>query len=83
MSKIKVYSGSRCPYCVMLKDWLKENKIEFEEVDVSQNRKAAQEIIEKTGQMGIPVTEINGEFIIGFDKEKLKKALKLWSFLGF
>jgi glutaredoxin-like YruB-family protein len=77
MSKIKVYSTSHCPYCVTLKEFLKERDIEFEDIDVEQDGQAAQEMIEKTGQMGVPVLEIDGEIIVGFDKEKISCLLKI------
>jgi len=77
MAKVKVYTTPICPYCVALKEFLKENKIEFEEIDVSQDEMAAKEMIEKTGQTGVPVLEIDGEFVVGFDKEKIKKLLNL------
>lgn len=73
--KIKIYSTKTCPYCTIEKDFLKENKIEFEDVDVSDDQKAANEMVKKSGQMGVPVTEIDGEIVVGFDKEKLKKIL--------
>ncbi|MDP2906325.1 MAG: glutaredoxin domain-containing protein [Nanoarchaeota archaeon] len=73
--KIKVYSTKTCSYCTMEKDFLKQNKIEFESIDVSDDQKAANEMIKKSGQMGVPVTEIDGEIVVGFDKEKLKKIL--------
>ncbi len=78
--KVIVYTTPICSYCHMVKDFLKENKIEFEEINVAEDQEAAQEMVKKSGQMGVPVTEItngNTEMIIGFDKEKLKKALKL------
>ena len=74
---IKVYSTQTCPYCHMAKDFLKENKIKFEDIDVSENEEKANEMIEKSGQMGVPVIDIDGEIIIGFDKEKIKKLLKI------
>lgn len=74
---IKVYVTPICPYCVTLKSFLKEHCIEFEEIDVSGNDKLIDEIIEKTGQMGVPVMEINGELIVGFDKEKISKLLDI------
>ncbi|MBU2578509.1 glutathione S-transferase N-terminal domain-containing protein [Patescibacteria group bacterium] len=77
MSKNKVYSTSHCPYCVTLKEFLKERNIEFEDIDVGQDEKMAQEMIEKTGQMGVPVIEIDGEFVIGFDKAKIVKLLNI------
>ena len=73
--KIKVYSTPICPYCVALKNFLEERKIKFEEIDVSQDQIAAKEMVEKTGQMGVPVIDIDGEFIIGFDREKITKML--------
>jgi len=60
-----------------LKIFLKEHKIEFEEVDVSKNEEALKEMIQKSGQMGVPVIEIDGEIVVGFDKEKISKILKL------
>jgi len=75
--KIKVYSTPACPYCYALKDFLREHKIEFEDVDVSTDQQAAEEMIRKSGQMGVPVTEIDGEIVVGFDKEKLEKLLNI------
>ena len=75
--KIIVYSTPTCPYCHAAKEFLKENKIEFKDIDVSKDQSAAQEMIEKSGQMGVPVLDINGTIIVGYDKEAIKKALKL------
>ena len=75
--KITVYSTPVCPWCVKLKEWLKRNKIEFEEIDVSTDLDSAKSMVEKTGQMGVPVTEIDGQFVIGFDINKLKEILKI------
>ncbi len=75
--KVTVYSTPTCPYCHAAKEFLKENKIEFKDVDVSKDQTAAQEMIEKSGQMGVPVLDINGTIIVGYDKEAIKKALKL------
>ncbi|PIU47165.1 NrdH-redoxin [bacterium (Candidatus Gribaldobacteria) CG07_land_8_20_14_0_80_33_18] len=74
---VKVYSTPICPYCVVLKKFLGEHNIEFEDVDVSQNEEAAKEIIEKSGQMRVPVIEINGEIVVGFDKEKISTLLNI------
>ena len=52
---VKVYSTGSCPYCHMVKDFLKKNKIKFEDIDVSCNHEAANDMIEKSGQMGVPV----------------------------
>ncbi len=77
MAKVIVYSTATCPYCVMAKDFLKQNSVEFEDIDVSQDKEKAQEMMDKSGQMGVPVIDINGKIIIGFDKEAMKKELGL------
>ncbi|MDD5433442.1 MAG: glutaredoxin domain-containing protein [Candidatus Pacebacteria bacterium] len=74
---VKVYSTEFCPYCVALKEFLHENNIEFQEIDVTENQKAQEEMISRSGQMGVPVVEIDGEMIIGFDREKISQLLKL------
>lgn len=75
--KVKVYSTSTCPYCVRVKQFLKENAVNFQDIDVSRDQDAAQEMIKRSGQMGVPVIDIDGELIVGFDKEKIKKILGL------
>jgi glutaredoxin-like YruB-family protein len=75
--KVIVYSTPTCPYCHAAKEFLKENKIDYKDIDVSKDQTAAQEMIEKSGQMGVPVIDINGTIIVGYDKEAIKKALKL------
>jgi len=79
--KIKIYSTSVCPYCVMLKDYLKKRNVEFTDVDVSKDEQAADEMIKKSGQMGVPVAIfISGDgrekVIIGFDKANIDELLK-------
>jgi len=74
---ITIYTTPACPFCHQLKDFLKANKIEFKEIDVSKNQKTTQEMVEKSKQMAVPVTEINGEIIVGFDVQKLKEKLKI------
>lgn len=74
---VTVYTTNHCPYCVMAKRFLKENNVEFEEKNVEKDRDAAHEMIEKSGQMGVPVLDINGKIIVGFNKEEIKKELKL------
>lgn len=73
---VKVYSTPSCPWCAKVKEYLKENKIAFKTIDVAADQKAAQEMIKKSGQTGVPVVEINGEIIVGFDKTAIEKALK-------
>jgi glutaredoxin 3 len=74
---VKVYSTPTCPYCIRAKQFLKDNNIVFEDVDVSLNETEAEQMVEKSGQMGVPVLDIDGQIIIGFDKEKIKEALGL------
>lgn len=61
----------------MVKDFLTEHKIKFEDIDVGEDRKAAEEMVRKSGQMGVPVIEIGKQIIVGFDREAIKKALKI------
>lgn len=75
--KVRVFSTPSCPYCVTLKQFLKKHNIKFEDIDVSQDKAALDEMIEKSGQMKVPVIDINGKFIKGFDKEKISKLLKI------
>ena len=75
--KVKIYSTPFCPYCAMAKDFLKKNGVKFEDANVQEDRKAAMEMIKKTGQSGVPVIEIDGQIIIGFDREKLIEVLGL------
>jgi glutaredoxin-like YruB-family protein len=77
MAKVKVYSTPTCPYCHLVKEFLKENNIEFEDVNVSQNKEALSEMVEKSGQMGVPVIDIDGEIVVGFDKERITKLLNI------
>lgn len=77
MPSIKIYSTPTCPHCKMAKQFLNDNKIAFENIDVSTDEKAAQEMIDKSGQMGVPVFEIDGKIVIGFNKAELTKILEL------
>ena len=61
----------------MAKNFLKQNKIAFEDIDVSVDRKMINEMFERSGQLGVPVIDINGKIIVGFDKEAIKKELKI------
>lgn len=77
MHKITIYSTPSCPYCVMAKDFLKENGIDFTDFNVAEDEKAREEMIKKTNQMGVPVIDIDGEIIIGFDKPKISQILEI------
>ena len=78
---VKLYSTKTCPYCMMEKKWLEKEKIKHEVVYVDTDQQEAIKMVEKTGQMGVPVTQINfedgrEEFVIGFDKPILEYYLK-------
>lgn len=79
--KVKLYGGESCPYCILAKRFLETNKIVFEYIDVQVDQVQARYVVEKTQQNGIPVIEIiedgKSEFIIGFDKEKIKEKLNI------
>lgn len=72
---IKVYSTSTCPWCDKVKNYLKSENIEFQEINVQDNMKAREEMIKRSNQMGVPVLDINNNIIIGFDKPAILKAL--------
>ncbi len=78
--KVKVYATTTCPYCTMIADWLTSKKVAFEKILVDQDQKAAIDMVRRTGQMGVPVTEIvlkdgKSEFIIGFNQPQLAYLL--------
>lgn len=75
--QVKVYSTPTCPYCIRTKQFLKDNNVVFQDIDVSSDQEAAEEMIRKSGQMGVPVLDIDGDIIVGFDKEKIKATLQL------
>lgn len=72
---VKVFSTKICPYCVTLKEFLKQNDVEYEEIDVGEDEDGRKEMIEKSGQMGVPVLEINGQIVVGFDKVRILELL--------
>ena len=74
--KVIIYSTPHCPYCVYAKDYFKENNVSFEDIDVSKDRAKAQEMVEKSGQMGVPVIDIDGNILVGFQPEAFEQLLK-------
>jgi glutaredoxin-like YruB-family protein len=75
--RVTVYSTPTCSWCNTLKSWLKKNDIPFSDVDVSRDQHAAEELVMRTGQQGVPQTDINGEIVVGFNQQKLKELLGL------
>ena len=77
MLKVRVFTTIACPYCYTLTEFLKEHNIEFEEIDVSKDEKARDEMIKKSGRLEAPIIEIDGQIVVGFDKEKICKLLNI------
>ena len=75
--KVVIYTTKDCPFCKKTKEFFKEHNIKYSEKDVGNDEKAAGEMIKLSGHHGVPVINIEGEIIVGFDEEKLKGALKL------
>jgi len=74
---IKIYSTPTCPYCKMAKAYFKEKGLEYEDIDVSANEVARKEAVEKSGIVGVPIIDIDGQIVAGFDKEKINQLLNL------
>lgn len=75
-NQVTVYSTNTCPYCDMMKGFLKQQNIEFTDVNVQLDPIAAQRLVETTGQMGVPQTNVNGEWVLGFDPNRVLALLK-------
>ena len=75
MAKVTIYTTPDCPWCKAAKEFFKKNKVSYKEVDVAKDQKAAQEMVKKSGQMGVPVIVVGKEIIVGFDQAKLEKVL--------
>ena len=74
---VKVFTTKVCPYCLTLKEFLKQHNVEFKEIDVGEDEKGREEMITKSGQMGVPVVEIDGQIVVGFDKERISQLLDI------
>ncbi len=74
MTKVAIYTTPTCPWCKKTKAFLNEKKIPYQEKDVSTDQKAANEMVEKSGQMGVPVLDIGGKIIVGYDPDAIIKA---------
>lgn len=73
---IAVYSTPSCSYCRMVKDWLKARNLRFDDYNVAADPRRAEEMVRKSGQMGVPVTDVNGRVIVGFNTAALEQALR-------
>lgn len=74
---VKVYTTNSCPWCVKAKNYLKSKEVDFEELNVQDDMDARQEMVVKSKQMGVPVLDIEGTIIVGFDKPVIDEALGL------
>ncbi len=74
---IKIYTTPSCVYCKMAKDFFSKNNLKYQEFDVFQDLKAREEMIEKSGQLGVPVIDVDGQIILGFDRPKLTELLEI------
>ena len=72
---VKVYSTPTCPWCTRVKEYLKSKNVDLEEFDVSKDRDAAAEMIQKSGQRGVPVLDINDNIIVGFDQSAIDNLI--------
>lgn len=77
MPQVKVYSTPTCPYCIRAKEYFKHKNIEFQNIDVSADKAAIEEMVKLTGQMGVPVVVIDGNVVIGFDRAKIDSLLNI------
>lgn len=77
MPKVIVYTSTGCPHCANVKEYLKDNKIEFTEKNVTEDPAAAEEAVKKSGQQAVPIIDIDGEIVVGNDEEKLSKLLNI------
>ncbi|MBN1107632.1 MAG: hypothetical protein JXR66_03015 [Bacteroidales bacterium] len=75
--RVTVYSTPTCSWCNTLKSWLKKNNINFSDIDISRDEKAAEALVRRSGQQGVPQTDVNGEIVVGFNQARLKELLNL------
>lgn len=76
MNNVTVYTTNTCPYCTMVKNFLDGKNIPYKEVNVEESPEMMMELMQKTGQMGVPQTEINGQWVVGYDPNSIMAALR-------
>ena len=77
MSMVKIYTTPTCVYCKMAKEFFNKNKVQYEEFNVAEDMKAREEMVQKSHQLGVPVIDIGGEIVVGFDRDTLARLLKV------
>jgi glutaredoxin 3 len=75
MASVTIYTTPTCAYCKMSKEFFKEHNVDYSEKDVTKDEQARNDMIQKSGQMGVPVIDIDGQIVVGFDKPKLSELL--------
>lgn len=75
MADVTIYSTPTCVYCKAAMEFFKENNVEYQEKDVAKDEQARDEMVEKSGQLGVPVIDVKGNIVIGFDEKKLAELL--------
>lgn len=73
--RVKIYTTPACSYCKAAKDFMTEKGVAFEEIDVTKDQKLIDELIQKSGQLGVPVIDVDGKMMVGFSKTKLAELL--------
>lgn len=74
---IKIYSTPTCPYCKLAKQYISSKNLNYEDIDVSQDKTAIEAMVKLSGQMGVPTVVINGQIVVGFDKTRIDELLKI------
>lgn len=77
MAKVTIYTTPTCHYCKMAKVFFQNNGIDYDELDVQADLKAREQMLQESGQMGVPVIKVDNEIVIGFDEEHLRELLKV------
>ncbi len=77
VKQVTVYSTPSCTWCTTLKNYLNKNKVRYSDIDISKDPSASQNLVARTGQQGVPQTEVNGQWVVGFDQKKLNKLLEI------
>lgn len=75
INTVTIYTTNTCPWCIKTKEFFKENNVKYEEINVHEDEKSRNKMFEKSGQFGVPVIDVNGKIIVGFQKDVLKKIL--------
>ena len=75
--KVILYTAPACPFCVIVKKYLERNNVKFKEIDISKDKKAEEEMQKKSDQTNVPVTDVDGKIVIGYNLQKLNEALNL------